>query len=82
MAAFKCKMCGGDLIIEKGSTVAVSTYMVSEHGSHKDQKDFMIRFPQILTDQERQIGSSRPDGHHAAHKVVNGTSDNVANGDD
>ena len=22
MAAFKCKMCGGDLIIEKGSTVA------------------------------------------------------------
>ena len=24
MAAFKCKMCGGDLIIEKGSTVVTS----------------------------------------------------------
>jgi hypothetical protein len=27
--------------IEKGSTVAVSTYMVSEHGNHSDQKDFL-----------------------------------------
>lgn len=29
--------------IEKGSIVAVSTYMVSEHGSHKDQKDFFLK---------------------------------------
>ena len=29
--------------IEKGSTVAVSTYMVSEHGSHKDQKEFFLK---------------------------------------
>ena len=29
--------------IEKGSTVAVSTYMVSEHGNHKDQKDFFMK---------------------------------------
>ena len=29
--------------IEKGSTVAVSTYMVSEHRSHKDQKDFFLK---------------------------------------
>lgn len=29
--------------IEKGSTVAVSTYMVSEHGSHKDQKELFLK---------------------------------------
>ena len=29
--------------IEKGSTVAVSTYMVSEHGNHKDQKEFFLK---------------------------------------
>ncbi|MCM1364384.1 MAG: DUF4417 domain-containing protein [Faecalibacterium sp.] len=29
--------------IEKGSTVAVSTYMVSEHGNHRDQKNFFMR---------------------------------------
>ena len=29
--------------IEKGSTVAVSTYMVSEHGNHSDQKDFFMK---------------------------------------
>lgn len=29
--------------IEKGSTVAVSTYMVSEHGNHCDQKDFFMK---------------------------------------
>ncbi|MGI6269317.1 MAG: DUF4417 domain-containing protein [Candidatus Howiella sp.] len=29
--------------IEKGSTVAVSTYMVSEHGHKKDQKDFFLK---------------------------------------
>lgn len=29
--------------IEKGSTVAVSTYMVSEHGRHKDQKEFFLK---------------------------------------
>ncbi|MDP4119723.1 MAG: DUF4417 domain-containing protein [Bacillota bacterium] len=29
--------------IEKGSTVAVSTYMVSEHENHKDQKDFFLK---------------------------------------
>ena len=29
--------------IEKGSTVAVSTYMVSEHGHKKDQKDFFSK---------------------------------------
>ena len=29
--------------IPKGSTVAVSTYMVSEHGNHKDQKDFFLK---------------------------------------
>lgn len=29
--------------IEKGSTVAVSTYMVSEHNSHSDQKDFFMK---------------------------------------
>ena len=28
--------------IPKGSTVAVSTYMVSEHGNHKDQKEFFL----------------------------------------
>lgn len=26
MALFKCKMCGGDLIIDKGSTVAECEY--------------------------------------------------------
>ena len=30
MAAFKCKMCGGDLIIEKGSTVAECEYCGSK----------------------------------------------------
>lgn len=29
--------------IEKGSTVAVSTYMVSEHGNHADQKEFFLK---------------------------------------
>ena len=29
--------------IPKGSTVAVSTYMVSEHGNHKAQKDFFLK---------------------------------------
>ena len=29
--------------IEKGSVVAVSTYMVSEHGNHKDQKEFFLK---------------------------------------
>ena len=29
--------------IEKGSIVAVSTYMVSEHGNHSDQKDFFLK---------------------------------------
>ena len=29
--------------IPKGSTVAVSTYMVSEHGHHQDQKEFFSR---------------------------------------
>lgn len=29
--------------IEKGSAVAVSTYMVSEHGNHKDQKEFFLK---------------------------------------
>ena len=29
--------------IPKGSTVAVSTYMVSEHGHHADQKDFFMK---------------------------------------
>lgn len=29
--------------IPKGSTVAVSTYMVSEHGNHIDQKDFFLK---------------------------------------
>lgn len=29
--------------IEKGSTVAVSTYMVSEHNNHADQKDFFMK---------------------------------------
>lgn len=29
--------------IEKGSTVAVSTYMVSEHGCRKDQKEFFLK---------------------------------------
>lgn len=29
--------------IEKGSIVAVSTYMVSEHGNHSDQKEFFMR---------------------------------------
>ncbi len=28
--------------IEKGSAVAVSTYMVNEHGHHKEQKDFFL----------------------------------------
>ena len=28
--------------IEKGSTVAVSTYMVSEHNNHSDQKEFFM----------------------------------------
>ncbi len=28
--------------IEKGSTVAVSTYMVSEHNNHADQKEFFL----------------------------------------
>lgn len=27
--------------IEKGSSVAVSTYMVSEHNNHSDQKNFL-----------------------------------------
>ena len=30
MAAFKCKMCGGDLIIEQGSTVAECEYCGSK----------------------------------------------------
>lgn len=29
--------------IPKGSTVAVSTYMVSEHNNHKDQKEFFLK---------------------------------------
>ena len=29
--------------IPKGSTVAVSTYMVSEHGNHSDQKEFFLK---------------------------------------
>lgn len=29
--------------IPKGSTVAVSTYQVSEHGNHADQKDFFMK---------------------------------------
>ena len=29
--------------IPKGSTVAVSTYMVSEHGHHQDQKEFFLK---------------------------------------
>ncbi len=29
--------------IEKGSVVAVSTYMVSEHGNHRDQKEFFMK---------------------------------------
>ena len=29
--------------IPKGSTVAVSTYMVSEHDNHKDQKEFFLK---------------------------------------
>lgn len=29
--------------IEKGSIVAVSTYMVSEHGNHMDQKEFFMK---------------------------------------
>lgn len=29
--------------IPKGSTVAVSTYMVSEHGHHADQKEFFLK---------------------------------------
>ncbi|MBR5452197.1 MAG: DUF4417 domain-containing protein [Clostridia bacterium] len=29
--------------IPKGSTVAVSTYMASEHGNRKDQKDFFLK---------------------------------------
>lgn len=29
--------------IEKGGTVAVSTYMVSEHGNRKDQKEFFLK---------------------------------------
>ncbi len=29
--------------VPKGSTVAVSTYMVSEHGNHKDQKEFFLK---------------------------------------
>ena len=29
--------------IEKGSTVAVSTYMASAHGNRADQKDFFIK---------------------------------------
>lgn len=29
--------------IPKGSTVAVSTYMVSEHGYHQDQKEFFLK---------------------------------------
>lgn len=29
--------------IEKGSVVAVSTYMVSEHGNHSDQKEFFMK---------------------------------------
>ena len=29
--------------IAPGSAVAVSTYMVSEHGNHKDQKDFFMK---------------------------------------
>lgn len=35
--------------IEKGSTVAVSTYMAAEHGNHSDQKDwFMPGYNEIL----------------------------------
>ena len=30
MAVFKCKMCGGDLIIEQGSTVAECEYCGSK----------------------------------------------------
>jgi len=29
--------------ISKGSTVAVSTYMVNEHNNHKDQKEFFLK---------------------------------------
>ena len=29
--------------IEKGSVIAVSTYMVSEHGNHSDQKEFFMK---------------------------------------
>lgn len=29
--------------IEKGSTVAVSTYMATAHGNHSDQKDFFLK---------------------------------------
>ena len=29
--------------IKKGSVVAVSTYMVSEHGNHSDQKEFFMK---------------------------------------
>ncbi len=29
--------------IDKGSAVAVSTYMVSEHGNHQDQKEFFMK---------------------------------------
>jgi len=42
--------------VEKGSTVAVSTYMASEHGHHKDQKEwFMAGYDEML----RQIEPER-----------------------
>ncbi len=42
--------------IEKGSTVAVSTYMVSEHGNHKAQKEFFLKgYDEMLRKIEPEI---------------------------
>ncbi len=42
--------------VPKGSTVAVSTYMVSEHNNHSDQKEF---FPKGYNEMLRQIEPER-----------------------
>ena len=44
MAAFKCKMCGGDLIIEKGSTVAECEYCGSKQTLPKLDDDRRTNF--------------------------------------
>jgi len=49
--------------IPKGSTVAVSTYMVSEHGHHADQKEFFMKgYRELLrrVEPERIICYNKP----------------------